>query len=226
MTDAELAIRDRLERIRATLPPHVRLIAVTKTVPSQVVREAYAAGVRDFGESRIQESWAKQQELQDLPDITWHFIGHLQTNKAKKALSQFHWIHAVDNLKLAQRLNELAASFTLPPKICLQVKLAPDPDKFGWTESQLLADLPLLDQCVHLDIQGLMTIPPLGFSQAETYDIFQRAAALADKISGQDWSHLQMHHLSMGMSEDYSLALRAGATMIRLGRCLFGERHP
>jgi PLP dependent protein len=215
---------DRIASICQTLPTSVQLIAVTKQVSVPAMRAAYAAGLRNFAESRIQEAEAKQAELQDLPDITWHLIGHLQSNKAQKALELFQWIHSVDSLKLAQRLNHLAAPLPNKPQICLQVKILPDPHKSGWTTDELLADLPQLDQCENLSIQGLMTIPPLGLSEAETLAVFQRTQELANQIKQQGWSRLQMTQLSMGMSGDYRLAIQAGATMIRLGTILFGKR--
>jgi len=217
-------IRQRLTTIRQQLPDSVRLIAVTKQVPVDAMREAYAAGIRDFGESRIQEAELKQNQLRDLPDITWHLIGHLQSNKARKALEQFHWIHSVDNLKLAERLNLLAADLSRKPQVCLQVKLLPDPQKYGWTVPELLTDLPALDQCSHLQIQGLMTIPPLELNDSEVLAVFHQTRELADKIKQQNWLNIQMQQLSMGMSADYPLAVQAGSTMIRLGRIIFGER--
>lgn len=219
-----MSIAERITNIRAGLPASVRLIAVTKQVPVDAMREAYAAGVRDFGESRVQEAEAKQAQLQDLPDITWHLIGHLQSNKAQKALEQFQWIHSVDSLKLAQRLDRLATESPDKPQVCLQVKILSDPSKFGWTIPELLADLPALAQCRHLQIQGLMTIPPLGLDEAETLAVFDSTRELAAKISDQNWPNIQMQQLSMGMSDDYPLAVQAGATMIRLGTVLFGER--
>ncbi|WP_315788016.1 YggS family pyridoxal phosphate-dependent enzyme [Fischerella sp. JS2] len=218
------SISERINTVRAQLPPSVRLIAVTKQVPSDVIRAAYTAGIRDFGENRIQEAIAKQADLQDLSDITWHFIGHLQSNKAKKALENFQWIHSVDNLKLAQRLNELAQQIGVSPYVCLQVKILPDPNKSGWSVPQLLADLPTLNQYKNLQIQGLMTIPPLGLNDQEIVAVFNRTRELAQEIQEQNWSHIQMQHLSMGMSGDYQLAVEAGATMVRLGTILFGER--
>jgi hypothetical protein len=222
------SIADRIEQIRATLPASVRLIAVTKQVSVAAMRAAYAAGIRDFGESRVQEAETKQTQLQDLPDITWHLIGHLQTNKAQKALAQFQWIHSLDSLKLAERLNRLAEPLSCKPHVCLQVKILPDPDKAGWMVPDLVADLSHLNQLTHLNIQGLMTIPPLGLTAAETLTVFQGAQALADEIKQQNWSNINMHELSMGMSGDYPLAVQAGATMVRLGRILFGDRpdHP
>jgi pyridoxal phosphate enzyme (YggS family) len=217
-------ITERIAHIRQQLPAGVRLIAVTKQVSVDAMREAYAAGIRDFGESRTQEAEAKVAQLKDLPNLNWHLIGHLQNNKAKKALEQFQWIHSCDSLKLAQRLNRIAAELSLRPQVCLQVKVVPDPDKYGWTVPELLADLPELDQCDAIQIQGLMTILPLGLSQQESLAVFEHTRELAEKIRQQNWSNLQMHELSMGMSGDYPLAVPAGATMVRLGRILFGER--
>ena len=125
------SISVRIATLRSALPDSVRLIAVTKQVSTDAMRCAYAAGIRDFGESRIQEAATKQAELQDLSDLRWHFIGHLQTNKAKKAIEQFQWIHSVDNLKLAQRLNQLALELGVSPLVCLQVKILADPSKSG-----------------------------------------------------------------------------------------------
>ncbi|MEH2438758.1 YggS family pyridoxal phosphate-dependent enzyme [Nostoc sp.] len=218
------SISERIISIRSSLPTSVKLIAVSKQVPVEAIRSAYAAGIRDFAESRIQETVSKQAELQDLPDITWHFIGHLQSNKAKKAIEQFPWIHSVDNLKLAQRLDQLAQQLGVSPQVCLQVKILPDPNKSGWSVPELLADLPTLDQYKSLQIQGLMTIPPSGLKDPEILNVFNLNRELAKEIQEQNWSHIKMQHLSMGMSGDYELAVEAGATMVRLGTILFGDR--
>ncbi len=218
------SISERIVSIRSSLPTSVKLIAVSKQVSAQAIRSAYSAGIRDFAESRIQEAASKQVELQDLPDITWHFIGHLQSNKAKKAIEQFPWIHSVDNLKLAQRLDQLAQQLGVSPQVCLQVKILPDPNKSGWSVPELLADLPTLNQYKSLQIQGLMTIPPSGLNNAEILNVFNLNRELAKKIQDQNWPHIKMQHLSMGMSGDYELAVKAGATMVRLGTILFGDR--
>lgn len=217
-------IAERIAHIRETLPDSVRLIAVTKQVPVAAMRAAYAAGIRDFGESRIQEAEAKQAELQDLPDIVWHMIGHLQANKAQKALHLFQWIHSVDGLKLAQRLDRLAATSAQKPNVCLQVKMLPDPNKFGWTVSELWQDLPDLNRCNHLNICGLMTIPPLELAPSDLLNVFQETQKLAIKIQTHPDLNLPIQELSMGMSGDYPIAIAAGSTMIRLGRILFGDR--
>ncbi|MCE2905075.1 MAG: YggS family pyridoxal phosphate-dependent enzyme [Anabaena sp. CoA2_C59] len=217
-------ISDSLSNIRASLPSTVRLIAVTKKVSTELMREAYTAGIRDFAESHIQEATSKKIELSDLSDITWHLIGHLQTNKARKALELFSWIHSVDNLPLAQRLNTLAQELKVTPNICLQVKILSDANKYGWMAPELLADLEALNQCQNLQIQGLMTIPPQGLADREILTVFNSTYELAQTIQSQHWANITMQQLSMGMSGDYQLAVQAGATMVRLGTILFGQR--
>lgn len=219
-----MTIADRIATIRQQLPDSVRLIAVTKQVPTDAIREAYDAGIRDFGESKIQETAEKQSQLQDLPDINWHLIGHLQTNKAAKALEQFQWIHSLDNLKLATRLDRLAGELSFSPQVCLQVKILPDADKYGWSVPELLADLPELNRCQQIKIQGLMAIPPRGLDDSQLLDFFNSTRELADRIQQQNLPHISMQQLSMGMSGDYHLAIQAGATMIRLGTTIFGSR--
>jgi pyridoxal phosphate enzyme (YggS family) len=217
-------ISERIATIRQTLPDSVRLIAVSKQVSVAAIRQAYAAGIRDFGESRVQEAEEKQAQLSDLSDICWHLIGHLQANKAQKALERFDWLHSIDSLKLAQRLNRLVAEQTQKPRILLQVKILPDPNKHGWDVAQLLTDLDELNQLNNLDIRGIMTIPPLGLTAEELFNFFAQTHELACRIQQQRWLHISMDELSMGMSDDYPLAVKAGSTMVRLGRILFGDR--
>lgn len=215
---------EQVKSLRQSIPSHVRLIAVSKQVSVPSMRLAYEAGIRDFAENRIQEALTKQLELQDLPDITWHFIGHLQRNKAKSALTHFHWIHSVDSLELAQRLNQLATDLDTSPNLCLQVKVRPDPNKFGWTPTQLQQSLPDLKQLTSLHFRGLMTILPLDLTADEELSAFQDLAALGSTLRSHPTYPLPITELSMGMSDDYPRAIAAGATMVRLGRVLFGER--
>jgi PLP dependent protein len=220
-----MSIADNIETIRQDLPASVKLMAVSKYVSVDLMREAYSVGIRDFGESRIQEAQTKQQELADLPDICWHLIGHLQGNKVRKAVQIFDWIHSVDSLKLVQQIDRVAAELATSPNICLQVKILPDPDKFGWTIPELLADLPEIDACQQLKVRGLMAIPPLGLNISQTQQFFERVRDLSHQISQMDRSNLQMSELSMGMSGDYLPAVAAGATIIRLGNIIFGDRY-
>ncbi|MEM9804779.1 MAG: YggS family pyridoxal phosphate-dependent enzyme [Cyanobacteria bacterium P01_D01_bin.56] len=206
------------------LPEHVRLVAISKTFPATAIRTAYAAGIRDFGENKIQEAIAKQAELSDLKDITWHFIGSLQTNKARKAVQHFDWIHSVHKLKLAQRLDQLAAELGRSPICCLQVKLLEDPNKSGWSEADLWQSLPDLSQLSHIKLEGIMTIPPYGLLASETKRVFERAYALGESLATHQKTPLPIRYFSMGMSQDFTLAIAAGANVIRLGTSLFGSR--
>jgi hypothetical protein len=218
------SVAERITALRQTIPAQVRIIAVSKTVPASLIREAYAAGLREFAESRLQEAVAKQTQLADLKDITWHFIGHLQSNKAKQTLHHFQWLQSVDSLALAQRLNLLAANFSSRPQLCLQVKLRPDPQKFGWMPEAILNALDSLYTLNHLHICGLMTILPLNLTPPEQLLAFEELKVIAQRIQQHPKTPLPITELSMGMSQDYPLAIQAGATMIRLGRILFGER--
>ena len=218
------SISQTINAIRAKIPQNVKLIAITKQVGIEPMKEAYQAGIRDFGENRLQEALEKQEELQDLTDINWHFIGHIQKNKAKKIVEHFDWIHSIDSLSLAKRLNRLAEEQNRQPKVFFQVKVLPDPNKYGWEAEELLKDLAELNQYKFLKTQGLMTILPLGLSAEETLKAFQSTKELATTIAQQKLSNLTMQELSMGMSGDYLQAIAAGATMIRLGRVIFGER--
>jgi PLP dependent protein len=219
-----MSIAQNIETIRRDLPASVRLMAVSKQIPATLMREAYAVGIRDFGESRIQEAQVKQAELADLPDICWHLIGHLQSNKVRKAVEIFDWIHSVDSLKLVQQIDRVCGELNKSPNLCLQVKILPDPDKYGWAIPELFADLPQIVACQHLQIKGLMAIPPLGLTIAQTRDFFDRARELSHQIDRHPDVTFQLQELSMGMSGDYQLAIAAGATTIRLGSILFGDR--
>jgi PLP dependent protein len=218
-------ISQKIASIRQEIPPHVELIAITKQVGIEQMRQAYEAGIRSFGENRLPEALSKQAQLKDLVDINWHYIGHIQKNKAKKIIENFAWIHSVDSLVLAQRMNRLAAELDLVPKVFLQVKVLPDPNKYGWEVNNLLSELELLNQFEHLDIQGLMTILPWGLSAAEILNAFTKVAELSTTIKQKNYISLPMTELSMGMSEDYQLAIQAGATKIRLGRTIFASHQ-
>jgi PLP dependent protein len=218
-------IKENLHFIRQELPPHTRLIAVTKKMTIDKIIQAYEAGIRDFGENHLQEALEKIDKLKDFSDISWHFIGHLQSNKVHKVVENFHWIHSVDSLKLAQRLERSAQENNCYLNACLQVKLLNDPNKFGWEVAQLKEDLPLLDQFTHLKIKGLMTILPLGLTEEEKLQTFQGLNNLKIEINGNSWQNIDLQELSMGMSNDYLLAIQGGATMVRLGTIIFGERN-
>lgn len=227
MTESAPVTLEQVSHIRHfcdQIPDAVRIVAVTKQVPVLAMRSAYAAGLRDFGENRIQETIEKQEALKDLSGLTWHFIGHLQSNKVLKAVQHFDWIQSIDSLALAQRIDRIAQDQAKTIQGCLQVKLRPDDTKSGWLPEDLLRSLPQLAVLSALQIQGLMLIPPAQLSGTELQACFADAARLAAEIRQQFIPSLPMLQLSMGMSNDYQLAIQTGATIIRPGTILFGQR--
>ena len=217
-------IEARLAQIRKHIPPSVKLIAVSKTFPTVIIRSAYDVGIRDFAENKVQEALAKISDLSDLTDVTWHFIGHIQSNKSRKVLEHFDWIHSLDSLKLAKRMNTQAIELGVSPNCCLQVKVIPDPNKGGFEPDELLTALPELDRLEQLKIRGLMVILPYGLSPRQAQSGFAKAKALAEQIDQQGMINLKMDQLSMGMSGDFESAIASGSTMVRIGSGLFGQR--
>jgi PLP dependent protein len=215
------SIAQRLAAIRQEIPPTVKLVAISKGATIEQMREAYAAGQRDFGESRIQATIEKQAALADLPDICWHLIGQLQSNKVRKAVQMFEVIHSVDSLKLCQQIDRVAGELGKSPQVFLQVKMLLDPQKSGWSEAELLIDWPEINKCKFIQINGLMSIAPLGLTDRELQGLFTSVADLQNKINLYDYPSINLKHLSMGMSQDYQLAIEAGSTMIRVGSKIF-----
>jgi PLP dependent protein len=215
------SIAQRLAAIRQEIPPTVKLVAISKGATIEQMREAYAVGQRDFGESRIQATIEKQAALADLPNICWHLIGQLQSNKVRKAVQMFEVIHSVDSLKLCQQLDRVAGELGKSPQVFLQVKVLPDPQKSGWDVADLLIDLPEINQCESIKINGLMSIPPMGLTDQELMYLFISVADLQNKINQYDYPLIHLKYLSMGMSQDYQLAVTAGSNIIRVGSKIF-----
>jgi pyridoxal phosphate enzyme (YggS family) len=218
MTDVSENCRRIFERIHRAAarsgrdPSSVRLIAVTKTVPAGQIRIAAAAGVAHVGENRLQEALPKREALADCR-LTWHFIGHLQTNKAKKAVDQFDWIQCVDRPELAQKLDQAARR---PVAVLIEVKLDNEPTKSGVLEEDLKSLVESFGRYERLELRGLMSIPPLFEDPEKVRPYFRRLRALAKEFG--------LPELSMGMSNDFEVAIEEGATMVRIGTALFAER--
>jgi PLP dependent protein len=212
------ALRGIQQRIRDAAtragrdPQSVTLIAVTKTVPADRIREAAACGVRHVGENRLQDSIPKQEELKSL-GLTWHFIGHIQTNKAKKVAESFDWIHSVDRLELADKLGRSAAR---PLSILIEVKLHDEPSKSGTDPSQLPELIRAIRTYDNLKLKGLMSVPPYLENPEEVRPYFKRLRELAVRHD--------LPELSMGMTHDFEVAIEEGATMVRVGTGIFGKR--
>jgi pyridoxal phosphate enzyme (YggS family) len=213
------AVRRRIESAcaRAGRPPdEVTLVAITKTFPPAAVREAAAAGLRDFGENRVQEAQAKLPQLADLtPRPTWHMVGHLQTNKVKTAMGLFDIIQSVDSLHLAEAISGRAPENRRVP-VLLEVNVAGESAKYGFRPEELPEAAAAAQRLPGLDVRGLMTVAPLVEDAEEVRPVFRRLRELARAV------HLR--ELSMGMTDDFEVAVEEGATIVRVGRAIFGER--
>ena len=195
----------------------IHLLAVSKTKPAQAVRDAYAAGLHDFGENYLQEALGKQADLTDLP-LSWHFIGPIQSNKTRAIAEHFAWVHSVDRLKIAQRLSEQRPADLPPLNICIQVNVSGEASKSGCTPADLPALATAISALPRLKLRGLMAIPE------PTEDRAEQDAAFATVRDLQASLNLPLDTLSMGMSHDLESAIAQGATWVRIGTALFGAR--
>jgi len=202
----------------------VKLVAITKTVDTSRIRRAYAAGVRDFGENRVQEADEKRPAVSDLT-ATWHLVGHLQTNKARPARALFHWVHSIDSLRLAEKLHQAAACSGERLQILLQVKLGDEPAKSGIPEYEVQSLAEQVSRLETLDLRGLMTIPPLFEDPEQARPFYRRLRERARAIERARLPNVRMEELSMGMSHDFEVAIEEGATLVRVGTAIFGERR-
>jgi pyridoxal phosphate enzyme (YggS family) len=206
----------------------ITLMAVSKTFPASSIREAYDAGLRVFGENRVQEFAGKAEDLRDLEQARWHMIGHLQTNKAVKAAEMFHAVDSVDSLKLAEKLNDAGRSAGKKVAVLVEVNVGGEEAKTG-----VAPDSPELDGLLlaaarleHLEIRGLMTVPPFTEDPQGTRFYFRKLRELRDQVARHRISGLGMDVLSMGMSHDFEVAIEEGSTCVRVGTGIFGMRSP
>jgi pyridoxal phosphate enzyme (YggS family) len=217
-----LAVQDRIARAAGAVgrdPASVRLVAVSKTKPASAIREAYAAGQRDFGENYAQELAEKAAELADLVELRWHFIGHLQSNKARLIVGCLSMLHTIDGASLAREVGKRAAKAgreRLP--VLVEVNVGGEPQKHGTTPAELSAVLTAVDAEPALRLRGLMTIPPADLEGA------RRAFEALRSLQRQHGGGERLPELSMGMSHDLEVAVACGATLVRVGTAIFGER--
>ncbi|MBI2821557.1 MAG: YggS family pyridoxal phosphate-dependent enzyme [Acidobacteria bacterium] len=219
------AVRRRIEdkaRSIGRSPDEITLVAVTKTIGPERVEEAARAGQLHFGENRVQEGEDKIPAVSH-PGLVWHMIGHLQSNKAKRALQLFDWIHSVDSLDLMRKLDRHAAALQKRTPVLLQLNLAGEATKFGMAESDLDAALETALRLSHLSLEGLMIVPPFYDDPAAARPHFRRLRELLE-YSRRRAPLLGLKHLSMGMSHDFEEAIEEGATLIRVGTAIFGRR--
>ncbi|GAB6907621.1 conserved hypothetical protein [Desulfosarcina cetonica] len=205
-------------------PRSSQLVAVTKTVAAKRVAEAIDAGVTIVGENYIQEARDKFNTLYDRK-VSWHFIGHLQSNKAKYAVRMFDLIHSVDSLKLAEALNKEAQKLAKVQQVLIQVNISQEETKSGTTEDEAVDLVTAVSRLDHLQVMGLMTMPPFFDQPERARPFFRRLAGLRDRIARQAIPGIRMQELSMGMTGDFEVAIAEGATLVRIGTALFGARQ-
>jgi len=227
-------IADRLTGIRERIaaaarstgrdPSSIRLVAVSKTFPIDAIREAYAAGHRDFGENRVQEALQKIASATDL-EIRWHLLGHLQLNKARKAGPVFAAIHSVDSIELLQKVDAAATESGRTPELLIQVDLARESTKFGASPDAVPRLLDAATACRAARVTGLMTLPPVPDSPEDARPWFRQLSDLRDGWLASGVPAAMLGELSMGMSGDFEVAIQEGSTMVRVGTAIFGSRH-
>lgn len=201
-------------------PDKVRIIAVTKYVGTEEIIEAYQAGIRNFAENKIQDAERKKAEIPDIEkDFTWHFVGHLQTNKVRKVVGNFEYIHSIDSLKLAQCVSENAKSKQISQKILIQVNVAEENTKFGFSVNEVKEVFHRILKLDSTSVVGLMTMAPYTLDENIQRNTFRQLKELRDYL--EEKFKCSLPELSMGMSNDYKIAVQEGATMIRLGQVLF-----
>ena len=225
-------ITENLEQVRKNIeeacravnrdPGEVTLISVSKTKPVSMLQEAYDAGSRDFGENKVQEIMDKYPQLPS--DIRWHMIGHLQRNKVKYIVDKVALIHSVDSLRLAETIENEAAKHNVTVPILIEVNVAQEESKFGLKTEEVLSLVESVAALPHINIKGLMTIAPYVEDPEENRGIFCQLKKLSVDIAAKNINNVNMSVLSMGMTGDYQVAVQEGATMVRVGTGIFGER--
>jgi pyridoxal phosphate enzyme (YggS family) len=203
-------------------PEDITLVAVSKTVGAEQIQEAVSLGIKNIGENRIQEAKTKYDLIRN--EITWHMIGHLQTNKVKQAIEIFNLIHSIDRVSLAQELEKRAANSNKNIDILIQINISEEVSKFGLKKNETLKFIEQICNFSHLNIKGLMTMAPFVDNPEEVRPCFTSLRKLAEDIKKRTYPRIEMKYLSMGMSQDYEAAIEEGANIVRVGTAIFGER--
>ncbi len=203
-------------KIKTQIPSNVNILAVSKGFKSQEIKTIHNLGQNDFGESKYQEAFEKILILKDLKQINWHFIGRIQSNKIRKIVQNFKYIHSVDSFEKLQKISRISYEEKKNPFIMLQVKLSDDPSKGGFEPDLLISKWSEIQELKNITLKGLMTINPRGLSSNENSELFKKCRSLADS--------LQLSDCSMGMSGDWKEAIDSGSTWLRLGSLIFGDR--
>jgi pyridoxal phosphate enzyme (YggS family) len=219
-----LEVKQRIQKVCNSIavdPSTITIVAVSKNRTPEEIKQVIKAGISDIGENRVQEAVSKYTALKDMPSIRWHMVGHLQTNKVKEAVKIFDLIQSVDSLRLAEEINKQAGKINKIQDILIEVKTSSEPTKFGIEPDKVLGFLKEIVNFKNLKIKGLMTIAPYFADPEKTRPFFRILRQLKEKINQQDELSLKLEILSMGMSNDFEIAIQEGSNMLRIGRAIF-----
>lgn len=225
-------IQVQLEEVRSQIketayrvnrnPEDITLIAVSKTYPASVIEEAIANGCMDFGENHVQELCQKIESINT--PVKWHLIGHLQTNKVKYIIGKTELIHSLDSLRLAEEIEKQSAKKGIITRVLVEVNVAEEASKYGFKIEEVIEVMKQLNEMSHIKVEGLMTVAPFVENPEENRTIFRKLYRLSVDIQKQKFDNISTNILSMGMSNDYKIAIEEGATMVRVGSAIFGNR--
>lgn len=218
----ELSVKDNIYKINASLPQNVTLIAVSKTKPVEDIKEAYEAGIRDFGENKVQEMLTKIDELND--DIRWHLIGHLQRNKVKYIAGKVFLIHSLDSVKLLEEIEKVYKSKNLTANVLIEINIGKEESKSGILKEDLEGLLKACELCKNVKVKGLMAVIPKG-DEESSKRYFRAMKNIWDELKSRNMKNISMDYLSMGMTHDYKIAIEEGTNMVRIGEGIFGSRN-
>jgi len=228
-----MAIKDNIDSLKVEIgeicnrinrdPRDITIIAIAKTFTHSQILEAFESGIMDIGENRVQEAQQKYEILKD-SEIRWHLVGHLQRNKVKKALEIFDLIHSVDSIRLAEEIDRRARSIGKRQKVLIEVNISEEASKYGLSLTDVIPFLEQIHGFTNIAVMGLMAIAPYYEDSERSRPVFQRLRELKEEIEDKGFDHVKMEYLSIGMTNDYRIAIEEGSNMLRIGRRIFGER--
>ena len=217
-----MEIKKNIEKLKFKIPKEVKLLAVSKTKPLNELEEAYIAGIRDFGENKVQELIKKSENFHD--DVRWHFIGQLQSNKIKYLVDKVYLIHSLSSISL---LNEIERIFGKANKVAstlIQINIGREESKSGILEENLYEFIEAIERCNHISVKGIMVIIPIGNEESNRI-YFRKTKKIFDELKGKNYKNISMNILSMGMTHDFMTAIEEGSNLVRVGTGIFGERN-
>lgn len=217
-----MGIKENIEEIKSKIPSEVQLLAVSKTKPIEALEEAYAAGMREFGENKVQELLAKEEVFHK--DVKWHLIGHLQTNKVKYLVDKVYLIHSLDSIKLLEEIEKVYGKNEKTANTLIQINIGREESKSGILEENLNEFIEAIEKCDHVFVKGIMVIIPKGNEESNRY-YFKKTKEIFDELKCKKFKNISMDILSMGMTNDYMTAIEEGSTLVRVGTGIFGERN-